>query len=207
MGIRFSFFVVDPNPQPMPTLHRVCYAAAIAICAQSAGAQGLGLAVGTLVPQGHLADGAKGGLAAVASLELGGVIRLEGLWANSDLNGAIIKNGDGVPLPASANVSGSVKLIAGMGSIVLHLGHGFIQPYILGGAGYYNRSGAQDAKDAATDFKHLSLNASKVGFHAGVGLKIRILGISAFGEARYHTVKFDDDERTNFVPLLVGVRL
>ncbi|HYV97080.1 MAG TPA: hypothetical protein VE967_06480 [Gemmatimonadaceae bacterium] len=174
---------------------------------QTLPAQGLGLAVGTLVPQGHLASGAKSGLAAVASVELGGLVRIEGLWANSDLRGAIIRNGDGVPLPESANVSGTVKLIGGIGSIVLHLGHGFLQPYLLGGAGYYNRSGAQDAKDAASDFRHLSLNASKVGVHFGAGLKFNLLGISAFGEARYHTVKFDGEERTNFVPILVGIRL
>lgn len=176
--------------------------------ASSASAQGLGLAVGTLVPQGDLADGAKTGFAGIVSFEFGGrlAIRAEGLWANSDLNGALIKSGSGVPVPSSANVSGSVKLVGGLGTVVLHMGLGPIQPYLLAGAGYYQRSVSQDASGAASDLSHLSRSESKLGYHFGAGIKVTVLGISAFGEARYHTVS-TGDTNTNFIPILVGIRL
>jgi hypothetical protein len=186
---------------------------AVAFCATVAApsnvsAQGLGLGVGTMVPQGDLADGAKTGLAAIASLEFGGktALRIEALWANSDLKGAIITSGNGVPLPDNANVSGDVRVIGGIASIVLHLSDGTLQPYLLGGAGYYNQSVAQNAGDAVNDFGDLSLKESKVGMHVGLGLKFNILGLSAFGEARYHTVN-TDEFKTKFVPILVGIRL
>lgn len=171
-------------------------------------AQGIGLGVGTLVPQGDLADGAKTGFAAIASLEMGGriALRAEALWANSSLNGAIIKSADGTPVPSGAEVSGDVKLVGGLASLVLHMGLGPIQPYILGGAGYYNRNVSQDATGAASGLQHLSTKDSKLGYHVGVGLKFTIIGISAFGEARYHTVN-TDDTKTNFIPIIVGLRL
>jgi hypothetical protein len=188
---------------------RIGLAVLLAVLAGPLAAQGLGLAVGTLVPRGNLAKGAESGLAAIVSLQMGGTVavRVEGLWANSDLKGAIITNGSGVPLPGSAQVSGSVKVVGGLGTLVWHLHGGRIQPYLLGGAGYYNRTGAQDARDAATELQHLSLKASKVGAHFGVGIRFVVLGLSAYAEARYHTVKFDEDVRTNFVPILVGFRL
>jgi hypothetical protein len=171
-------------------------------------AQRIGLGVGTLVPQGELADGAETGLAAIAALEFGSktALRIEALWANSELKGAIITSANGVPVPPGANISGDVRVIGGIASVVLHLTDGPLQPYLLGGAGYYNRSVAQDAADAASEFRDLSLKESKVGVHFGIGLKFRVIGISAFGEARYHAVN-TDESKTNFVPLIVGIRL
>jgi opacity protein-like surface antigen len=187
----------------------LCAVALLVVCsAVPAAAQKIGLGVGTLVPQGDLADGAKSGFSAIASFEMGGriALRAEALWANSSLNGAIITAPDGTPVPSGANVSGDVKVIGGLASLVLHLGVGPIQPYILAGAGYYNRSGSQNAPSAAAEFQHLSLNASKLGYHAGAGIKVTLLGISVFGEARYHSVN-TDDAKTNFIPIIVGLRL
>lgn len=171
-------------------------------------AQGIGLGVGTLVPQGDLADGAKAGFAGIASLEFGSrtALRIEALWANSNLDGQIISDGSGVPLPSNADVSGDVQFIGGLASLVFHLGVGPVRPYLIGGAGYYNRDVSQKASDAAGNFDELSLKESDLGFHFGAGLKLSVFGISAFGEARYHTVKTEGDA-TNFVPILVGVRL
>jgi hypothetical protein len=103
-------------------------------------------------------------------------------------------------------VSGDVKFIGGLGTVVLHIGAGALRPYLLGGAGYYNRSGSQKATDAAGEFDELSLKGSDVGYHFGAGLKLVLGGLSVFGEARYHRVDTDDAE-TNFVPIVVGVRL
>lgn len=170
-------------------------------------AQGIGVAVGTLVPQGDLSNGAKSGFAGIASVQFGGriAVRGEALWANSDLNGAIIKGAGGVPVPSSANVSGSVKLVGGLASVVWHLGIGPIQPYVLGGAGYYHRSVAQNASGAASDLSHLNRAEDKLGYHVGAGLQFSLLGLAAFGEARYHTVN-TGDTKTNFIPLVVGLR-
>jgi hypothetical protein len=132
-------------------------------------------------------------------------LRIEALWANSDLKGRLITDGSGVPLPSNADASGDVKYIAGLASAVMHFGSGALRPYVLGGLGYYNRSGSQRAADAAGEFDELSLKHSDVGLHFGAGIKLSIVGISAFGEARYHRVE-SDDVNTNFVPIVVGVR-
>lgn len=180
----------------------------VAVLSLSAGAQGIGVGVGTLVPQGDLADGAETGFAAIASLEMGTklALRIEALWANSDLKGRIITDGSGVPLPSNADVSGDVKYIGGLASVVMHFGTGALRPYVLGGAGYYNRSGSQRVSEAAGEFDELSLKDSDFGLHFGAGVKLGVSGFSLFGEARYHRVE-SDDVNTNFVPILVGVRI
>jgi opacity protein-like surface antigen len=178
----------------------------VALIAAPAQAQLIGVGVGTMVPQGDLASGAKSGLAVAGSLEFGGRLAFRGelLWTNSDLKGVIITDPDGIPLPDNANVSGNVKYIAGLGSAVFHLGTGMLQPYVLGGVGYYARSGAQDVEDVADEIDDLS--DSKFGWHFGGGLKLKFTAVSLFGEIRYHRVD-SDDTKTNFVPILIGVRL
>ena len=183
---------------------RITVAAFIALFALPASAQLVGLGVGTMVPQGDLANGAKTGFAAIASVEFGGkiAVRAEGLWTNSSLKGAFSGSG----LPSSSSVSGNVKLIGGIGSLVVHLASGPIEPYLLGGAGYYQQNVSEDVSGAVSGLTHLSAKESKVGFHFGAGLKFRVLGLAAFGEARYHTVN-TSGSKTNFIPILVGIRL
>ena len=180
-----------------------------AVLAVPAQAQLIGVGVGTLVPQGDLADHQKSGLAVSGNVEFGGRLKLraELLWTNSDLKGVIITDPSGVPLPDDANVSGTVKYIAGLGSAVFYFGTGVFQPYVLGGGGYYSRSGAQDVKEAGQAVQHASLNDSDFGLHFGAGLKLKFGGLAAFGELRYHRVKNEGDVKTNFVPILIGVRL
>src|SRR5688572_15448280 len=112
-------------------------ATALALCSSTAAAQGIGLGVGTLIPQGDIADGQKTGLAAIASLEFGRKIalRAEVLWTNSDLDGIIVTNPGDPPIPGSAELSGDVKLVGGAASLVFHLTDGAFRPYLLGGAG------------------------------------------------------------------------
>ena len=119
--------------------------ALLVVCvATPAVAQEIGLGVGTLVPRDKLADGAKSGFSAIASIELGGriALRAEALWANSSLNGAVITAPDGTPVPSGTNVSGDVKMIGGLASLVMHLGVGPIQPYIFAGASQIVAQGA-----------------------------------------------------------------
>jgi hypothetical protein len=194
-------------------MHRIRLAAAVALVAAASTvlpAQGLGVALGTLIPQGDLADGAKSGFVGIASAELGlsarWALRAEALWANSDLDGAIITGAGGASVPDNVEVSGDVKLVGGLGSVVFNLSEGFLRPYVLGGAGYYNRSVSQSASGAVGDLAKLNRDESTLGFHAGVGLRLSLLGITAFGEARYHSVN-TDGPKTTFVPIVVGLRL
>lgn len=180
------------------------------VLAVPAQAQLLGVGVGTMIPQGETADGFKSGLAAAASLEFGKrfAFRAELLWANSDLKGVIINDPDEIPLPDDANVSGDVKYLAGVGSAVYHFGQGMFQPYVLGGLGLYHRSGAQDVEDVGDEIDDLSLDASDIGWHFGAGLKLKFTAVSLFGEVRYTRIKHEgDNNNTNFVPLLIGVRI
>jgi opacity protein-like surface antigen len=182
-------------------------AAVVAVPAQ---AQLIGVGVGTLVPQGDLADGAKSGLAAAANIEFGGRLKFRGefFWANSDLKGVIITDPDGVPLPNDANVSGDIKFLAGTASAVFYPLAGMFQPYVLGGVGMYQRKVAQDIEDVGDEIDDLRLKDSDFGFHFGGGLKLQFKPIAVFGEIRYHRVKHEgEDNKSNFVPILIGVRL
>lgn len=189
---------------------RLASLALIAVCTSQLTAQGIGVAVGTLIPQGDLADGAKPGFVGIASGELALSTRLalraEALWANSDLDGAILKGSGGAQVPSDVSVSGDVKLVGGLGSVVFNLSEGAFRPYVFGGAGYYNRSVSQSASGAVGDLAKLNRGDSSLGFHGGVGLRLTLLGLTAFGEARYHSVN-TGNPKTNFVPVVIGLRL
>jgi opacity protein-like surface antigen len=179
-----------------------------AVLAVPAQAQLIGVGVGTLVPQGDLADGVKSGLAAAVNFEFGGRLKLRGefFWANSDIKGAF--SADGIPLPDDANASGDVKFLAGTASAVFYPLAGMFQPYVLGGAGMYQRKVAQDVEDVGDEIDDLRLKDSDFGFHFGGGLKLQFKPVAVFGEFRYVRVKHEgEDNKSNFVPILIGVRI
>jgi hypothetical protein len=170
----------------------------------------LSLGLGTLIPQGTLAENSKSGFVGIAGLGLplgdrfG--LRLEALWANSDLDGALLPSAPGgITFPANGEISGDVRLVGGLASLTVDLGKAFLRPYVLGGAGYYQRSVSQTATDAFEQISRLDRDESVVGFHGGIGLRTSLLGVTVFGEARYHTVN-TGESKTNFAPLLIGVR-
>ena len=170
----------------------------------------LSLGVGTLIPQGTLAENAKSGFSGIAGLGLPlgerFSLRLEALWANSDLDGALIKRSpDGVEVPDDAEISGDVRLVGGLASLTIDLASTGLRPYLLGGAGYYQRSVSQNATDALEQISRLDRDESVLGFHGGIGLRTSLLGVTVFGEARYHTVNTDGG-KTNFAPLVIGLR-
>ncbi len=185
---------------------------AILSFASSVGAQqmNLSLGLGTLLPQGTLAENAKSGFAGIAGLGLplgdrfG--LRLEALWANTDLDGVLIRRApNGVEVPDDAEISGDVRLVGGLASLTMDLGDAFLRPYLLGGAGYYKRTVTQNATDAFEEIMRLDRDESVLGFHGGVGLRTSLLGVTIFGEARYHSVN-TDESKTNFAPILIGIR-
>jgi hypothetical protein len=132
-------------------------------------------------------------------------VRLEALWANSDLNGALISSPGGLPVDDDLRISGDVRLVGGLASATLDLGNGFLRPYVLAGAGLYQRSVSQRVSGAFEDLTRLDRNESPLGLHGGVGVRVTLLGAVVFGELRYHTVRTEESP-TNFVPLLVGIR-
>jgi hypothetical protein len=169
----------------------------------------LGLGLGTLVPQGSLADHSASGFVGIASLGIPFSktvgVRLEALWANSDLNGKLISSPGSIPADNDVRISGDVRLVGGLASATLDLGTGFLRPYVLAGAGLYQRSVSQRASGAFADLTRLDRDESTLGLHGGVGVRTMVLGAVVFGELRYHTVRTEESP-TNFVPLLVGIR-
>lgn len=98
----------------------------------------------------------------------------------------------------SMDVSGSsnadVDVLAGTANVVLRLDRSLITtPYIIGGAGLYRtRFSVGNSSDASTD----------IGFNIGGGLQFGMAGLTAFVEARYHSVH---DENVRFLPVTFGV--
>ena len=75
-------------------------------------------------------------------------------------------------------------------SLLLRLANGRLSPYLLGGPGWYRRR--VEPIDGADD---LSVTTTEFGWHAGIGLEIR-LGRHAgiHGDYRYTVLDFNDDD-------------
>lgn len=75
-------------------------------------------------------------------------------------------------------------------SLLLRLANGRLSPYLLGGPGWYRRR--VEPIDGADD---LSVTTTEFGWHAGIGLEIR-LGRHAgiHGDYRYTFLDFNDDD-------------
>jgi opacity protein-like surface antigen len=86
-------------------------------------------------------------------------------------------------------------------SLLLKLAKGAVQPYLLGGPGWYKRS--VEPLDGSSD----AVSTTEFGWHAGAGLEIRAgnhFGIH--GDYRYTFLNFgDDDERVIGLPGLERV--
>lgn len=200
-------------------IRRPIAAAAVAMLASAAGARpavaqlpgiSLGASIGANVPRGRFDASTKTGLVAngMATLRLSHAlgIRAEALWSRSDLDSPLIRQIGSKVLPPGGyrDVSGNVNLIGGLADVVLSTGSSFVRPYVIAGVGVYHRRVAQDLAGTIDEFRHLSLHDDDVGYNGGVGLRLSLLKLSAFVEARYHSVGTSPD-RTNFVPVTVGV--
>ena len=69
-----------------------------------------------------------------------------------------------------------------------------VKPYIIGGLGFYS-SRITDSDELGTD---------NMGINAGAGVKLNLLALKVFVDARYHHV-FTKGEATSFIPVSVGI--
>ncbi len=91
--------------------------------------------------------------------------------------------------------SADLRTFAGTANLMVHLpsASGAIKPYLSGGIGIYN-----------TKFTNTEAQTN-AGLNAGFGLDFPMSGIVPFAELRFHSV-FTDVRKTNFVPVVFGVR-
>ena len=167
---------------------------AFALAAGSAQAQkpiSLGIAAGVSMPQGNYGDVAGNGYHATAALGLGLPLlpvglRIEGSYnrfaLSEEMEALVGEAGNWSLASATANLTYSLPLPAVV-----------VSPYVIGGGGMYWGSCSADACDTQSDF----------GYNAGVGVKFMMLVMSAYAEARYHSVQ-TEGESTNYMPITIG---
>lgn len=144
---------------------------------------GFGVSAGPSKPMGDFGDIAKTGYQFSGLLNLSIPLapfgfRFEGSVGQYDYKSAV----------GLANAK--ARVISGTANAMLST-PGFIGPYVIGGVGYYR---------STTECTGCSAGSNKVGFNGGAGVRVGLLGFSAFAEARYHSAS-----STQFIPLSVGV--
>ena len=183
-----------------------------AVTASTAAAQGLGIGVaaGANVPTADYADATKRGLVLNGFVEIRTASRLgvrgSLFWSRSDMENPLIKSIGGITLPDNPNynVTGDVDLLGASLDMTLKLTSGFLQPYLVGGVGVFQRRVSQDVEGAVDEFRKLSRNDTDFGYNGGLGVRLSFGMGALFAEARYYSVS-TDPSRTNFVPLVVGL--
>ena len=179
--------------------------------AQRRAGVGFGASLGANVPSGDYDESAKPGAIANAFLELRTgtplALRANLLWSRSDIDNPLIRSSNGTPLPPvnSGSVTGDVNMIGASLDGVWSLGSGVVEPYVVGGVGVYRRRVAQDISGTIDEFKSLRHSDTDVGYNGGLGLALNVLSASIFAEARYFAVR-TSPERTNFIPITLGIR-
>ena len=149
-----------------------------------------GVAAGATVPQGDFADAFETGYHLMGTVgiqpplaPLG--LRIDGMW--NELNAKSVADTKVRIMGLTANAVFSMP-----GAVVL-------SPYAIGGIGMYNTKLTTAGAEANGDF----------GFNIGAGIKFGLAGFSAFGEARWHSVKGDDSAGGNdsfkFIPITFGI--
>jgi hypothetical protein len=161
--------------------------AVLATAAMPAHAQtraSLGIAAGATVPVGTLGDATSTGFHVLGTIAISGTasspvgFRIDGMY--SDLSGK-------KPGP-------DVKVWALNGNLVFAFPGGTIAtPYLIGGAGWYNRK-AKGADESTSD----------LGINGGIGARFALSGFSTFAEVRFHNI-FSDPESSQIIPLTFGI--
>ena len=172
---------------------------------------GFGASLGANLPSGEYDKSAKPGAVANAFLELRTgtplALRANLLWSRSNIDNPLIRTSNGTPLPPvnAGSVTGDVNMIGASLDGVWSLGRGFVEPYVVGGVGVYRRRVAQDISGTIDEFRSLRHSDTDVGYNGGLGLALNVLSASIFAEARYFAVQ-TKPERTNFIPITLGIR-
>lgn len=93
--------------------------------------------------------------------------------------------------------SGNLDIASVTGNVTYNLPSIGVSPYVIGGAGIY--SSVVSASGLPS-----SARANDFGWNAGAGIKLPLMVLSAFVEARYNRVSVDGGSM-EFVPLTFGV--
>ncbi len=171
---------------------------------------GIGVAAGANVPTADYADATKRGLVLNGFVELrtSSKLSVRGalFWSRSDMDNPLIKSTGGITLPDNPNynVTGDVNLLGASLDLTMKLTSGFLQPYLVGGVGVFQRRVSQDVEGAVDEFRNLSRNDTDFGYNGGLGVRLSFGMGALFAEARYYSVS-TEPSRTNFVPVVVGL--
>ena len=152
-------------------------------------AQHLGIGGGISFPQGDLGEGTDHGWSALASLMFGSTMQPMGLRLDA--------------AHAQFPFAGAIEGHSGISSATLNLSYRFpkatwqISPYVIAGLGAYRTSCSNDAVCEAQ---------IRYGWNAGGGVQLRLLGLQAFLEGRFHRTTLRG-EGVHFFPVTLGFQL
>jgi hypothetical protein len=145
----------------------------------------VGLGGGPSTPLGYLADEVGTGFNVQGTLAL--EVPLLPIGVRADLLFQQLPGettGTHRQMAALANVSVAMPLL-------------LIRPYVIGGAGFY-RARLDTPGSADREW------TADTGVNLGVGVRVNLLALGVFGEARLHNV-FTEGRGTRFVPVTVGI--
>ena len=161
-------------------------AAALAAPAPASAQLELGVGGGPSFPSQRLNDEADPGWHAQGSLWLGVPVLPVGL------------RGDVLWQTFPDDVNGDFRQLAGFASAVAELPSPVIRPYGLVGVGLVKHTGPGEDHPGHV---HVDEDDTDVGFQVGAGVRLGLLGLNAFAEARW----VDMGEDHAGVPLTVGI--
>lgn len=177
---------------------------ALALAARPANAQfSLGLGGGYTSPSGSLSDVQDQGWNVLGTLQFGlplmplavrGDVQYNSFGGKRFNAGNIVNQADDARI-ISATVNGVWNIIP----------LGPVKPYIIGGGGWY--STRFDVNNPGGTF---SSDTRKFGYNYGAGVKVGLLGLAGFVEARVHNIndgiEIGANTRTGrYIPITVGI--
>lgn len=119
----------------------------------------------------------------------------------------------GIPGSVELPADGYGQILAGLANVKLALPAGPIRPYVLAGVGAFNMKNELERVGPASGTPGIaasSTSTTNFGLDGGVGLELRLGGMSAFVEARVANVytseeKFGSLASVRYVPLTFGL--
>ncbi|PEN09163.1 hypothetical protein CRI93_00055 [Longimonas halophila] len=177
----------------------------------------VGLAAGAAFPQANrlgnvdVAGGTNTGFTVAGSvqarlLDLPLRFRLEAQYTRLGLSDERrVQVGGAAPVVAD----GTASMLNGTGNFILAAPTGSrLRPYLIGGLGIYRLSSTinittSDGRAVANGAP--SESETRFGLNGGAGLELPTGSMRTFVEARFHGVLTEDD-RANFIPVVIGVR-
>lgn len=179
---------------------------ALALVTRPAHAQlSLGLGGGYTSPSGELQDIQKQGWNLLGTVQIGAPLFPLQLRGDLQYNSFGGKQFD-VQNSITGTNSNEARIISATANAVYNIiPLGPVKPYLIGGGGWYSSSFNIDRVGNTFD-----ADTRKFGYNYGVGVKVGLLGLSGFVEARVHNVNGGIDlgngSRTaRYIPITAGI--